>query len=81
MDGNMMELKKVEGWGHYLVYRDRVKKLFKGWYYTGLCNYYRWGKYTYPQTAELTEKNIPLLYLSTVYYRILQEYPGDTYLI
>lgn len=81
LDGNMMELKKVKKEDIILSTGTVLKKLLKAGIMPDYVIVTDGGKYTYPQTAELTEKNIPLLYLSTVYYRILQEYPGDTYLI
>lgn len=81
LDGNMMELKKVKDGDIILSTGTVLKKLLKAGIIPDYVIITDGGKYTYPQTAELTEKNIPLLYLSTVYYRILQEYPGDTYLI
>ncbi len=81
LDGNMMELKKVKKEDIILSTGTVLKKLLKAGIMPDYVIVTDGGKYTYPQTAELTEENIPLLYLSTVYYRILQEYPGDTYLI
>lgn len=81
LDGNMMELKKVKKGDIILSTGTVLKKLLKAGIMPDYVIVTDGGKYTYPQTAELSKKNIPLLYLSTVYYRILQEYPGDTYLI
>lgn len=81
LDQNMMELKNVKDGDIILSTGTVLKKLLK----VGITPDYviitDGGSFTYSQTAELAAKNIPLLYLSTVYYRILQEYPGDTYLI
>lgn len=39
------------------------------------------GAFTYQQTEDFDEKDIPLLYLPTVYHKILKNYPGEKYVI
>lgn len=81
LDQNMMELKKVKEGDIILSTGTVLKKLLEAGITPDYVIITDGGSFTYSQTAGLTQKNIPLLYLSTVYYKILREYPGATYLI
>ena len=81
LDHNMMELKNVSENDIILSTGTVLKKLLKAGILPDYVIITDGGSFTYSQTAGLTENRVPLLYLSTVYDKILQEYPGDTYLI
>ncbi|MDO4167265.1 MAG: DUF115 domain-containing protein [Eubacteriales bacterium] len=81
LDRNMMELRKVQGDAVILATGTVLKKLLKAGITPDFVIVIDGGASTYGQTKDLTEKSIPLLYLPTVYHKILAEYPGERYLI
>ncbi len=81
LDHNMMELKRVQGDAIILATGTVLKKLLKAGITPDYVIVIDGGASTYGQTEDLTEKSVPLLYLPTVYHRILAEYPGECYLI
>lgn len=81
LDQNMMELKNVKEGDIIISTGTVLKKLLEAGITPDYVIITDGGSFTYSQTAGLTQKNIPLLYLSTVYYKILREYPGAAYLI
>lgn len=81
LDQNMMELKNVKEGDIILSTGTVLKKLLKAGITPDYVIVTDGGSFTYSQTAGLEADSIPLLYLSTVYYKILWEYPGETYLI
>ena len=81
LDKNMMELKQVKENDIILSTGTVFKKLLGAGIIPDYVIITDGGSFTYSQTANLTENKVPLLYLSTVYHKILQEYPGETYLI
>lgn len=81
LDQNMQELKNVGKEGVILATGTVLKKLLAAGIQPDYVIVIDAGKTTYVQTEGLQESAIPLLYLSTVYYQIPEEYPGERYVI
>lgn len=81
LDRNIQELRQIGENGVILATGTVLKKLLA----EGIRPHYvivtDAGASTYVQTRDLQISTIPLLYLSTVYYRIPMEYPGEKYVI
>lgn len=81
LDCNMQELRNVGEDGLILATGTVLKKLLAANIHPDYVIVIDAGKSTYVQTEGLQETEIPLLYLSTVYYQIPAEYPGEKYVI
>ena len=81
LDRNMEELRNVGDDGIILATGTVLKKLLAAGIHPDYVIIIDAGKTTYVQTEGVQETAIPLLYLSTVYYQIPAEYPGDRYVI
>lgn len=81
LDQNMQELRNLGEDGIILATGTVLKKLLAAGIRPDYVIIIDAGKTTYVQTEGLQETTIPLLYLSTVYYQIPAEYPGDRYVI
>ncbi|MDE6851583.1 MAG: DUF115 domain-containing protein [Lachnospiraceae bacterium] len=81
LDCNMQELKNVGEEGVILATGTVLKKLLAAEIHPDYVIVIDAGKTTYVQTEGLQETEVPLLYLSTVYYQIPAEYPGEKYVI
>lgn len=81
LDRNMMELKRVQGHGIILATGTVLKKMLAAGIRPDYVIITDGGSFTYSQTSGIEERGVPLLYLPTVYYKIVAEYPGERYLI
>lgn len=81
LDRNMMELKRVQGHGIILATGTVLKKMLAAGIRPDYVIITDGGSFTYSQTNGIEESGVPLLYLPTVYYKIVAEYPGERYLI
>lgn len=81
LDRNMMELKRVQGRGIILATGTVFKKMLAAGIRPDYVIITDGGTFTYSQTSGIEESGVPLLYLPTVYYKIVAEYPGNRYLI
>lgn len=81
LDCNMQELVNVGEDGVILATGTVFKKLLTAGIHPDYVIITDAGKPTYVQTEGLQETDVPLLYLSTVYYQIPAEYPGEKYVI
>ncbi len=81
LDRNMQELGNVGEDGVILATGTVFKKLLTAGIHPDYVIITDAGEPTYVQTEGLQETDVPLLYLSTVYYQIPAEYPGEKYVI
>lgn len=81
LDRNMMQLKKVGNDGIILATGTVLKKLCAAGIRPDYVIITDGGEFTYKQTEGFYETDIPLLYLPTVYHRIIKEYLGKKYVI
>lgn len=81
LDRNMQELKNVGEDAVILATGTVFKKMLAADIRPDYVIITDAGKTTYVQTKGLQETDVPLLYLSTVYYQIPAEYPGEKYVI
>ncbi len=81
LDKNMEELKQLSGKKIMVSTGTVLKKLLKEGIRPDYVIVTDAGAATYVQTKDLEETGVPLLYLPTVYERVLAEYPGETYLV
>lgn len=81
LDRNMHELKKVGDDAVILATGTVLKKLLAAGIQPDYVIVIDAGKTTYVQTKDVQVDTVPLLYLSTVYYQIPSEYPGEKYVI
>jgi hypothetical protein len=81
LDRNMLELKKVKDKGIILATGTVLKKLLKAGITPDYVMITDSGASTYKQIEGLEDTGVPLLYLSTVYYKIPAEYPVTGYVI
>lgn len=83
LDKNIMELKKVAEKDTSIILATGT--VLKKMLHLGIKPDYviiiDGGKFTYKQTEELECYDVPLWYMSTVYYKIPAEYRGDKYVI
>lgn len=81
LDRNMQELKNVGEDSLILATGTVFKKLLAAGIRPDYVIIIDAGKPTYVQTEGIQKTDVPLLYLSTVYYQIPAEYPGEKYVI
>ena len=81
LDQNIQELHRVGEDGIVLATGTVFKKLLAEGIRVDYVIVIDAGGTTYTQTRDLQESTVPLLYLSTVYYKIPEEYPGEKYVI
>lgn len=81
LDHNIMRLKNKKKGDIILATGTVLKKLLSVGITPDYVIIIDGGAFTYLQTRDLQETKVPLLYLSTVYYKIPQEYPGVKYFI
>lgn len=81
LDLNMQELKNIGDDGVILATGTVLKKMLAAGIQPDYVIIIDAGRSTYIQTEGLAQTEIPLLYLSTVYYQIPLEYPGEKYVI
>lgn len=81
LDRNMQELRNVGEDGVILATGTVFKKMLAAGIRPDYVIIIDAGKLTYVQTEGIKETDVPLLYLSTVYYQIPAEYPGEKYVI
>lgn len=81
LDKNIQQLKKVQGKGIILATGTVLKKLLREQIRPDYVIIIDGGRATYKQIQEVENCQVPLLYMSTVYYKIPMEYQGEKYVI
>lgn len=81
LDNNYMELKKVGDSGVIIATGTVLGKLIRAGIYPDYFIITDTNDSTYPQIKGVEECKIPLLYLSTAYNKVVQDYKGEKYII
>lgn len=81
LDTNMTELKQVGEDGIILATGTVLKKLLKAGIKPDYAIIIDGGSFTHGQVCGVEDCQVPLLYMSTVYYKIPAQYQGEKYVI